>query len=122
MLELRDYQLTACKNIVKSIQSGDKKILFSMATGAGKTCVMGDFSIRAAGRGLKSLIVVDRQELLKQTVRFQTKDCRFGFFTADKFNPDGVTVAMLQTLRARLKSEVYQEWISQYDLIWFDEV
>lgn len=61
-------------------------------------------------------------ELLTQTTRHGTADMPFGFFTADKFCPTNITVCMLQTLGARLKHEIYQEWLGQYDVIFFDEV
>lgn len=121
-IKLRDYQKDACKNIVKSIQTGEKKILFNMATGAGKTVVMADFALRTAERGFKTLIIVDRVELLKQTVRFQTPEQPFGYLTSDSFKPQNITVVMLQTLRARLKNETYQEWISQFDFAFCDEI
>ena len=122
MIELRDYQLTANKNLVKAIGSGKKRILYSMATGGGKTACMSDFAIKSATMGYKTLIVVDRVELLKQTTQWQTAQVPFGHLTSEDFCPENVTVAMLQTLRARLKSENYQTWIEQFDFCFLDEI
>lgn len=121
-VQLRDYQQDAGKRITKAIIEGKKRILFNMATGAGKTVSMSDFATRVANRGMKTLIIVDRTELLGQTIRFQTHENPFGYLTADSFYPQNITVAMLQTLRARLKSEVYQEWLGEFDFIFFDEI
>lgn len=119
---LRDYQEDAGKRITQAIREGKKTLLFNMATGAGKTVSMSDFALRTAARGFKTLIIVDRVELLKQTVRFQTSEQPFGHLTSDSFRPCNITVAMLQTLRARLKSETYQEWLSQFDFVFCDEI
>lgn len=121
-IQLRDYQQEAGKRIVKAIAEGKKRLLFNMATGAGKTVSMSDFALRVASRGMNTLIIVDRTELLGQTVRFQTPEQPFGRLTSDTFAPNRVTVAMLQTLRARLKSEAYQKWLSNFDFIFFDEI
>lgn len=119
---LRDYQLRANKNLTNSILSGKKKILFCSAVGSGKTIMFSDFSMRVAKRGFKVLIVVDRVELLKQTISKGTIDCPFGVLTSTKFLPQNVTVAMLQTLRARLKYEKYQEWLGEFDFVFVDEI
>lgn len=119
---LRDYQLRANKNLTNSILSGKKKILFCSAVGSGKTVMFSDFSMRVAKRGFKVLIVVDRVELLKQTISKGTVDCPFGVLTSTKFLPQNITVAMLQTLRARLKYEKYQEWLGEFDFVFVDEI
>ena len=81
-----------------------------------------DFAKRVVARGYKVLIVVDRVELLKQTIRNGCKECPFGYLTANRFRPQNVTVAMIQTLRARLKSESYQEWLGKFDFVFIDEI
>lgn len=120
--KLRDYQEDAGKRITQAILDGKKRILFNMATGAGKTVSMSDFALRVAERDYKTLIIVDRTELMSQTIRFQTPEQLFGKLSADEFRPQRVTVAMLQTLRARLQKEFYQEWLNQFDFIFFDEI
>ena len=122
MLKLRDYQKEANKTLVKAISAGKRRVLYSMATGGGKTACMADVAMKLAKIGYKILIVVDRTILLTQTVKWQTKEVPFGHLTADSFNAQNVTVAMLQTLRSRLKSENYQSWLEQFDFCMLDEI
>lgn len=119
---LRDYQINANKQLATSISKGNKKILFCAPVGAGKTVMFADFAKRVAERGFKVLIVVDRVELLKQTIRHGSASNPFGYLTPNKFIPRDITVAMLQTLRARLSKEVYQEWLEEFDFIFVDEI
>lgn len=121
-IQLRDYQINANKALVQSIAKGNKKILFCSPVGSGKTVMFSDFAKRVVVRGFKVLIVVDRVELLKQTFRNGSAECPFGYLTANKFKPCNVTVAMIQTLRARLKNESYQEWLGQFDFVFVDEI
>lgn len=86
------------------------------------TACFSDFVKKTAKLGYKSLIIVDRLKLLKQTLRWSTKEVPFGVLTSEVFKPKNITVAMLQTLRARLKSETYQTWVEQFDICFFDEV
>ncbi len=122
VFKLRDYQEDAGKRITQAIVNGKRRILFNMATGAGKTVSMSDFALRVAERDYKTLIIVDRTELMSQTVRFGSPEHPFGILSADNFRPQQITVAMLQTLGSRLKKEFYQEWLSEFDFIFFDEI
>lgn len=122
VFKLRDYQEDAGKRITQAIINGKRRILFNMATGAGKTVSMSDFALRVAERDYKTLIIVDRTELMSQTVRFGSPEHPFGILSADNFRPQQITVAMLQTLGSRLKKEFYQEWLSEFDFIFFDEI
>ena len=121
-MQLRDYQINICKKLGRAISSGKRRILLSAPVGAGKTVVFTDFAKRIASIGMATLIITDRVELLKQTVRHGTKECPFGVLRPDKFAPNTVTVAMLQTLRSRLKSEQYQDWLSNFQVIIIDEI
>lgn len=121
-IQLRDYQIETCKKLGKAIDEGKKRVLLCSPVGSGKTVMFTDFAKRIANVGLKTLIIVDRIELLKQTTRFGDEINPFGSFTANNFQPENITVGMLQTLRARLQKEYYQEWISQFDVIFLDEI
>lgn len=121
MYQLRDYQINICKKLGRAINTGKRRILLSAPTGAGKTVIFTDFSKKIAGIGMNTLILVDRVELLKQTAKWGTDKCRFGVLKPDEFSPNIVTVAMLQTLRSRLKSENYQDWLSSFDVVFIDE-
>lgn len=70
---------------------------------------------------MNTLIIVDRVELLKQTTKWGTSQCEFGVLNPSIFKPNQVTVAMLQTLRSRLKSENYQDWLASFDVVFIDE-
>ena len=85
----------------------------------GKTAIFTDFATRLKTIGKKTLIVVDRIELLKQTIKHNNT---FGYLTSDSFVNGDVCVAMLQTLRARLKYEKYQEWLECFDFVFVDEI
>ena len=119
---LREYQKKICQALGRALDNKTKMILLSAPTGAGKTVIFTDFAKRIIKIGLKTLIIVDRVELVTQTRRHQTQDIPFGEISAKVFNPHNITVAMLQTLRARLKKEAYQQWLKNYDVIFFDEV
>ena len=80
--KLRDYQINICKSIGRAIDNGKKKILLSAPTGAGKTAIFTDFATRLKTISKKTLIVVDRIELLKQTIKHNNT---FGYLTSDSF-------------------------------------
>lgn len=121
-IKLRDYQLEICKKLGRAIDNNKHKILLSAPTGAGKTVIFTDFAKRISTLGKKTLIIVDRIELLGQTTRHGTNECPFGYLTSNSFSDGKVVVSMLQTLRARLKKEQYQEWLDTFDVIFLDEV
>lgn len=121
-MELREYQKNICKKLARAIDTNKHKILLSAPTGAGKTVIFTDFSKRISTLGKNTLIVVDRIELLGQTIRHGTKETPFGYLTSNKFKDEKIVVSMLQTLRARLKKEEYQEWLNKFDVIFLDEV
>lgn len=121
-IQLRDYQIEICKQLGKAIDSGKKRILLCSPVGSGKTVMFTDFAKRITNFNMNTLIIVDRVELLKQTKRFEEVDKPFGFLSANAFQPQMITISMLQTLRARLKSELYQEWLSTFDVIFLDEI
>lgn len=122
-IKLRDYQIEAAKKLVKSISEGHRKILFCACTSFGKTILMLDFANRVADRGMKTLVVVNRHELLEQTIDKQEKGRYVGYLDANGFSPSNtLNVAMLQTLGSRLKQEKFQEWLETFDFIFFDEI
>lgn len=122
MLQLRDYQINICKKLGKAIDEGKKRILLSAPVGAGKTVIFTNFAKKITQLGLSTLIITDRVELLRQTIKHGTRECPFGILKPDKFVSKQITVAMLQTLRSRLKSEQYQEWLNNFQVIIIDEI
>lgn len=120
-IKLRQYQQDTLKQLCESAKS-NKSILMCLATGAGKTVMFTDFARRVASRGYKTLIIVDRVELLQQTAKWGDENCPFGWLTPKSFKPQNVTISMLQTLRARLKQEKYQDWLETFDFVFVDEI
>jgi superfamily II DNA or RNA helicase len=98
-ITLRDYQLEA---ILKLLDH--KRGVAKMATNAGKTEVMAGI-IKALGVP-NTLIIVSSKELLHQTAdRFETRlGIKVGKIGDGLWQPEIVTVAMVQTLYSRLEN------------------
>lgn len=65
-LSLRDYQEEAVQNI-RTAFSSHRSVLFTLATGGGKTVIFSYITENAAKKGNKIMIVVHRQELVLQS-------------------------------------------------------
>ena len=72
-MELRDYQIEAL-NKIKEMNKGSKNII-EIATGGGKTIIFSKLVAENEGR---SLIIIDQEELLQQTVD------KLSYFTDEK--------------------------------------
>ncbi len=72
-LELRDYQGDVTDRTRSLMQGGDKSILIVSPTGSGKTPIAAYMMGSAAERGMDSLFLVHRRELVKQSLRAFTK-------------------------------------------------
>ena len=66
-MKLRDYQQAAVDRLRASFGSGRRAPLLVLPTGGGKTFVFCYIAANAAQRGNRTLILVHRQELLRQT-------------------------------------------------------
>jgi len=102
---LRDYQQAAVKSFMRA-----RIGLLEIGTGGGKT----EISIECIRLlGMKTLFIVDRKELLKQTKKRIEKSLgiEVGTITAGKFEPQDITVATIQTL---LKKIDFTSRINQY--------
>ena len=66
-MQLRDYQQTAVDDLRSAFGNGSRAPLLVLPTGGGKTFVFCYIASNAANRGNKTLILVHRQELLRQT-------------------------------------------------------
>lgn len=66
-MKLRDYQQAAVDNLRAAFGSGRRAPLLVLPTGGGKTFVFCYIAANAAQRGNRTLILVHRQELLRQT-------------------------------------------------------
>ena len=114
-MNLRPYQAQAVNDIREAFKT-NRRVLFQLPTGGGKTVIFCHITREAVCKGKRVLILVHRQELLRQTtsklsqwgVPWETIEA--GKATANQWP---VSVAMVQTA-ARGELE-------QYDLIICDE-
>ena len=117
MYQLRDYQQQSVELIRNAFRNKKNKPLLVLPTGSGKTVVFSYIAYHAAKKGLKVMVIVHRQELVKQTSeKLSSWDIPHGIISPE-FNHtnDGVQIAMIQTLTRRLlKTE-------RPDLLIFDE-
>lgn len=66
MIKLRDYQERGINDIRAQFVRGKKRVCFVAPCGAGKTMVMAYMADKAAKRGMRTLFLVHRRELLEQ--------------------------------------------------------
>jgi len=68
VIELREYQEDALAALERDWESGLHRLGVSAATGTGKTVIMSHLAHRYVRRGMRVLILVHRDELVRQTV------------------------------------------------------
>lgn len=68
MIKLRDYQEESV-NLLSNGFKKHKRIVLCLPTGSGKTVVFSEIVRRAAERGTKTIVLTDRTELFKQTIK-----------------------------------------------------
>jgi DNA repair protein RadD len=104
-LDLRDYQLRAIDSLRSNIRAGKRRQVLVMPTGGGKTVVASAMIKSASSRGMRSLFLAHRRELIDQTVdKLERFGVKAGVIMAsdrrrDDFLP--VQVASVQTLARR---------------------
>jgi superfamily II DNA or RNA helicase len=102
---LRPFQASAVAEIRGAYQSGQRRVLFVLPTGGGKTYTFVYIAEQAAIRGNRVCILVHRQELVDQASRsLHAIGCQHGIIAAG-YRQDlrqGVQVASVQTLARRL--------------------
>ena len=75
----------------------NKAVLMQAATGAGKTVMAADMIHRSLEKGKRSILIVPRRELLKQTAEtFQSHDIPFGYVAAG-YTPNPFAKVQLAT-------------------------
>lgn len=126
MIQLRPYQQKAVDDIRSKFREGKKHLIVCAPTGAGKTVIFSYLTQAAQAKNNKVLILTDRFELLTQTdgslsnfgVTPQTITAGTNFIEYKR----SVYVGMLQTLRNRLKKDLWRQWIERdIDLVIIDE-
>ena len=68
-MQLRPYQAEAIDKLRSAYKTGKKSLLLVAPTGAGKTVMFSSIVANRIGRGLTTMILVHRQELVDQVVR-----------------------------------------------------
>ena len=107
MIDLRPYQRDAINQLRESFSKGNKRVILSLPTGAGKSVVFSEMVRLAVEKGTKVLVLTDRTELFKQTIAHLG---RVGV-PVEEIAPDKkqiyhdapVYLAMIETLKRRLK-------------------
>jgi superfamily II DNA or RNA helicase len=87
--------------VQRAFQTGFKRVILCLPTGAGKTVIFSDIAARAAAKGKLVAILTHRRELLSQAGRLNSCD-----------------VLMVETLNNAIKKGLD---LSQYDLLVVDE-
>ena len=125
MIHLRKYQEKSISELRKNILNGFKKLILCAPTGAGKTIMFTYMVSRAIEKSKKCLIVTDRTELLTQAggtlEKFGLKPIEIKPNKRISSLNGCLYVGMAQTLKRRLKDEMYIEFLNSLDLIIFDE-
>ena len=67
--QLRPYQTAIIEQARAAMRAGQKSILITAPTGSGKTALTAHMLATAASRGIPSLFVVHRRELIYQAIR-----------------------------------------------------
>jgi len=102
MIKLRNYQDESFRGISNELKKGRNPIAV-LPTGAGKTVIFSYISQRIVNKGNKALILVDSEELLKQTITtlnkfgIKSQGLKAGFKFVD--SKASVYVGMILTLR-----------------------
>ena len=107
MIQLRTYQEDGINQMRALMRRGCKSILYTAPTGSGKTALTAHMLHTAAGKGLRSLFVVHRRELITQSAEtFNKEGLKYGIiaggFTEDRRHV--TQLASVQTLAKRLSS------------------
>lgn len=103
--ELRNYQIAITEKARELMRSGCKSILITSPTGSGKTVLTANMLNSASQKGMDSMFMVHRRELIKQsTATFSAVGVRHGIIAA-KFPVDSsphVQIASIQTMVNRI--------------------
>lgn len=119
--ELRDYQAEGVEALREALRQGNKRCLFVLPTGGGKTVLASHIIDNATSKGKRVLFIAHRIELINQTAkqlaRFGVVD--IGVIRAKDYrsSPNApVQVASIQTL-VRRDAAAY----GKFDIVFIDE-
>ena len=126
MIKLYPYQDLLISKIRKNIAKGNKRLIVTSPTGSGKTVIFSYITKKAVEKKNKVLIITDRIELLHQTGETvelfgsNPSYIRAGVKIINKNK--SVYIAMSQTLRNRIKTDEWSDFIeSNIDIVIIDE-
>ena len=117
-IELRQYQKEILNKLCESLKQHNK-VLLSLPTGAGKTFMMMAWAQHMAKKNKRTVMVVDREELIDQAFEIDQSISILKANSKYKFDANKlVQIVMLQTVYRR------QELLLniQADYIFFDEI
>jgi DNA repair protein RadD len=117
-IELRPYQIQGKAQLRDAYRRGARRVIYQLPTGGGKTVVFADLSASAVSKGNSVLVLVHRQELVKQAhAKLAMAGVPAGIISEGTVtNADlSVQVASVQTLIRRL------DCARQFNLIVVDE-
>jgi DNA repair protein RadD len=116
-MRLRDYQIRDVERIRDAYRRGSQSVLYVAPTGSGKTCLFSYIGAEAAHKGNTVLVLVHRDELLRQAVgAFSKMNVPAGLIKQGQAQTsDCLQIASAQTLLKRL-----ERW-PHFDLAIFDE-
>jgi superfamily II DNA or RNA helicase len=116
-LSLRLYQEVSLDGIRDSFRRGNRRVLFVLPTGGGKTIIFLFLAVATAARGKRVVILVHRTELIQQTARaLQRFGIEFGIIAPGYPQTDApVQIASVLTLVRRI------DRFRDFDLVVIDE-
>lgn len=118
MVELRQYQKDYLNKLIKILKT-KKSCLLCLPTGAGKTVMMTEWALKMAEKGKRTLIIVDREELVFQTDKNLENVSILKAGYDHLYKPKAlIHIVMLQTAYSRQKMLMDLD----FDYIFFDEV
>lgn len=104
-MQLRSYQTDIIERTRAEMKAGHKSILIQAPTGAGKTALTVEMLRSASEKGMRSIFINHRRELIRQSSKaFAKVNVHHGIISAN-FQPDPralIQVASIQTLQHRI--------------------
>lgn len=123
MINLRDYQKEAVDDIREALAKY-RSVLFQLVTGGGKTITFSYIASCSSKLGRKILVLSNRTEILHQNggaLERAGLDVDYISPKNRKIPTKKVAVCMSQTLRRRVNSKAWQEYLKTIELLIVDE-
>lgn len=115
-MDLRDYQEDALDEVAASYRADHRRVVLTMPTGAGKTVTAAAMARAAVKRGRRVLVLVHRQELLRQ-IEAAMRDAGLSVGVVWKDREEYSADVVITTIQSRKKLAKY----TREDLIIVDE-